>query len=96
MFVKDLQVRRGIDRIELEVLEKEDAREWSNYKGSGRVASGRAKDRNGDEVDLTLWNQDIDKVKAGDTIIIENGWCSEFQGKKQVSTGRLGRLTVKE
>ncbi|MCD6414167.1 MAG: DNA-binding protein [Candidatus Diapherotrites archaeon] len=93
MKVKDLQVRKSVDSIELEIVSIDEPRTWSNPRGSGRVASATAKDDTG-EVKLTLWNDDIDKVKKGDTIVIENGWVGEFQGEKQLSTGRYGKLTV--
>jgi len=95
MQVKDLEVRKAVDNIELEVVSTEDPRDWSNARGSGRVMNLKVKDDTG-EVNMTLWNQDVDKVKKGDKIIVENGWCGEYQGEKQLSTGRFGKLTVQE
>jgi replication factor A1 len=43
---------------------------------------------------LTLWNQDIEKVKQGDTVRITNGYVNEFQGEKQLTTGKFGKLEV--
>ena len=93
MKVSDLQVRQGVDRIELEVVDLDEPREWSNARGSGTVCSAKAKDDTG-TVNITLWNQDVGKVKKGDKIVIENGWVGEYQGEKQLSTGRFGKLTV--
>ena len=45
-------------------------------------------------ITLTLWNEDIDKVKVGDKIHIKNGWVGEWQGEPQLSTGRFGELDV--
>jgi ssDNA-binding replication factor A large subunit len=94
MQVKDLQSGKSVDRIELKVTEVGEPRTWSNARGSGTVAKAVAKDDTG-EIALTLWNADIGKVKKGDSIVIENGWVSEYQNEKQVSTGRFGKLTVK-
>ena len=93
MKVKDLQVRKSVDSIELEIVSVDEPRTWSNPRGSGRVTTAVGKDDTG-EVKLTLWNDDVDKVKKGDKVRIENGWVGEFQGEKQLSTGRYGKLTV--
>ncbi len=95
MQVKDLEVRKAVDNIELEVVDMDEARDWSNARGSGRVVNVKVKDETG-ECNMTLWNQDVDKIKKGDKIVIENGWCGEYQGEKQLSTGRFGKLTVQE
>jgi len=95
MNVKDLQPNSAVDVLELEVIEVEEPREFINFRGTGRVANARAKDESG-EIKLTLWNEQIDKVKSGDKVVIENGWVKEFRGELQVSTGRLGKLTVAE
>ena len=67
-----------------------------NARGNGKVCNALGVDSAGDTVKITLWNDDIDKVKQGDKIVIENGWVSEFQNELQVSTGRFGKLTVNE
>ena len=43
---------------------------------------------------LTLWNQDIDKVKIGSILKITNGYVNEFQGEKQLTSGKFGKLEV--
>jgi len=91
--VKELQPRQAVDKIELQITEIGEARQWNNARGNGTVAAAKAKDESG-EVSLTLWNQDIGKVKKGDKIVIENGWVGEYQGEKQLSTGRFGKLTI--
>ena len=42
---------------------------------------------------LTLWNDEIDAVNEGDKISIVDGWVSEWQGNKQISAGRNGKIT---
>lgn len=93
--VKDLQIRQPCESIKLEIIDMDEPREWSNARGNGVVCNCKAKDDTG-EINLTLWNQDVGKVKKGDKIVIENGWVSEYQGEKQLSTGRFGKLTVQE
>ena len=91
--VKDLESNKGFASLELEVVSKGEVRQFSGQKGSGRVCNLAAKDASG-EIKVTLWNEQCDQVNEGDTITIENGWCGEYKGEKQVSTGRLGTLKV--
>ncbi|MFH1332220.1 MAG: OB-fold nucleic acid binding domain-containing protein [archaeon] len=93
MQVKELKPRQGNVNIELEVEEVGEVREFQKFGNVGRVANATAKDESG-SIKVSLWNDDIDKVKAGDKIRITNGWVSEFQGEKQLSAGRLGKLEV--
>ena len=45
---------------------------------------------------MTLWNEDVDKVNAGDKIHLQNGLCSEFKGEIQISSGKFGKIEVVE
>lgn len=94
MKVSELKPRMAVDEITLEIVSKGETREFANERGSGKVCSAAAKDEDGEEITLSLWNEQIDQVKEGTKVKIENGWCSEFQGQKQVSTGKFGNLTV--
>jgi replication factor A1 len=54
----------------------------------------------GDEtgcVYLTLWDDNIEKVKEGETISIGNGYVTLFRGNMRLNVGRYGTLeTAKE
>jgi len=93
MQIKELQARQGNVNLIGTVTEIGDTREFEKFGKTGRVANAKLKDESG-EVTLTLWNDDIDKVKAGDKIEIENGWVSEWQGELQLGTGKFGKLNV--
>ncbi len=93
MAVKDLQPGTGNHDLELEIVEKGEVREFEKFGKQGRVCSCRVKDETG-ECSLTLWNEQVDQVKQGDKIKITNGWCTEFRGDLQVSTGKFGKLEV--
>ena len=41
-----------------------------------------------------MWNEQADQVNVGDTVKISNGWVGEYQGEKQLSTGKFGKLEV--
>ena len=93
MKVKDLKAKQGNVDIELDILDIGPAREFQKFGKPGRVSTAIAKDETGD-VKLTLWNDEIDKLKGGDRIRITNGYVSEWQGELQVSTGRMGKIEV--
>jgi len=93
MAIKDLQARQGQVDLIAEVTEKGDVREFEKFGKTGRVCNAKIKDATG-EMSLTLWNEQIDQVKVGNKIHIINGWVSEWQGEKQLTTGKFGQLEV--
>ena len=51
----------------------------------------------GDEtgcVYLTLWDDNIDKVKEGDSITVGNGYVTLFRGNMRLNIGRYGTLEI--
>jgi len=95
MQIKDIQPNKAVDILEVEIIDVEEPREFTNFRETGHVANARIKDETG-EVKLTLWNEQIDQVKVNDKIVIENGWAKEYRGELQVSTGKFGKLSVSE
>lgn len=95
MAVKDLEARQGNVNLNLEIVEKGEVREFEKFGKQGKVCNATAKDETG-QIALTLWNEDIDKVNAGDKVKIENGWVGEWQGELQLSTGKFGKLEIIE
>jgi replication factor A1 len=93
MAIKDLQARQGQVDLIVEIVEKGDIREFEKFGKAGRVCNVKIKDATG-EMSLTLWNEQIEQVKVGAKVHIINGWVSEWQGEKQLSTGKFGQLEV--
>ena len=93
MAIKDLKIREGNVEIEVDIVDVGEVREFEKFGRSGRVATAILKDETGD-VKLTLWNEQIDQVKAGDKIHITNGYVSEWQGEPQLTTGKMGKLEI--
>ena len=93
--IKDLEARQGNVDIVVEVTEISEAKEFEKFGKQGKVANAIVKDESG-EIKLTLWNDDIDKVKVGDKVHIINGYVGEWQGEKQLSTGKFGQLELVE
>lgn len=94
MKVADLKDRARVDTIDLEVVTKSEPRDVTTKFGETlKVADCAVRDDTG-EVTLTLWNDEIDRVKPGDRIRISNGWVSSFRNKLQLSAGKYGKLEV--
>lgn len=93
MEIKDLQAGQGKVDMIVEVTEVQEPREFNKFGKTGKVANAKAKDATG-EITLTLWNEQVDLVKAGTKVHIINGYVSEYKGEKQLGTGKFGRLEV--
>src|SRR3989344_8301394 len=95
MEIKDLQPKQGNVNIVLEVVDKGDVREFQKFGRAGKVCTATAKDTSG-EIKLSLWNEQVEMVNIGDKVKIVNGYVNEYQGEKQLTTGRMGKLEVVE
>ncbi len=93
MQVKDLKPKQGNVDIIVDIIDVGEVREFQKFGKLGKVSTAIAKDETGD-IKLTLWNDDIEKVKAGDKVHLTNGYVNEWQGEMQLTTGRLGKLEV--
>lgn len=93
MAIADLQAKQGNVEITAEVISKEEPRTFDKFGKSGRVCNAVLQDATG-KVKLTLWNEQVDKVNVGDQVQIKNGYVNEWQGEKQLTTGKFGTLDV--
>jgi replication factor A1 len=91
--ISELQPGQGSVNIEVTVKSMEEPRTFNKYGKDLKVANAVVTDGES-EIKLTLWNDDVDKVKTGAVIKIENGYVSEFQGEKQLTTGKFGKLEI--
>lgn len=95
MKVRDLRAESKVDVLELIVKEKGSVRDFTSRSGSsGTVCDAKAVDDEGQEVSVSLWNEEIQRVQAEDRIRITNGWAREWRGNLQVTAGRYGKLEV--
>lgn len=92
MKVSELRARSPVDEIVLEIVSKEEPRSFATEKASGRVCNCAGADGTGDEVKITLWNEQIDQFNEGDKVKISNGWVSEYKGQIQLGTGKKGTI----
>lgn len=93
MKISELQARQGNVELTAQVVSIETPRSFNKFGKEGKVANAKLKDDSG-EVTLTLWNEQCDQVKPGDTVAIHNGWVSEYRGELQLSTGKFGQLEL--
>ena len=93
MNISELTPKQGNVNIIVEIVDMGDAREFTKFGKTGKVVTATVKDESG-EIKLSLWNEQIDKVKVGDKVKITNGYVSEWQGEKQLTSGRMGTLEV--
>lgn len=95
MKLSELQPKQsGVD-VEVEVVDLGEVREFTKFGRVGRVCTAVVKDDSA-QMNMTLWNDDIDKVKVGDMIKLTDGFVNEWQGEMQLTTGRAGKMEVIE
>ena len=91
--VVDLSPNEVIRRIELVVLRRYPRRLVNSANFTGSLAAACGRDETG-LVGIVLWGEQVSRVKVGDVIRIENGWCRSRDGEIIVSTGRNGTLII--
>jgi len=93
MQIKDIQSGQGKIDVVVDIVSIDEPRTFEKFGRQGKVANAKAKDESG-EITMTLWNEQCDLVKEGMKVKIINGWCNEYKGEKQLSTGKFGRLEI--
>jgi replication factor A1 len=93
MEIKDLKPNQGKVDIVATVKEKDEPRTFEKFGKQGQVCNAKLEDESGTVV-LTLWNEDVESIKVGDKVHLQNGWCSEYKGERQVSSGKFGKIEV--
>jgi len=94
--LKIKELRSGMKKVDVavNVVEISEPREVvTRYGESHRVATAVVSDESG-TIKLSLWDANIDQVKVGDNIKIENGYVTTFRNENQLNVGRFGKLTV--
>jgi replication factor A1 len=83
--VRGVTVEGKIDRIE------EPRTVNLRAGGTARVADATITDDSG-SIKLSLWDDQIEMVKEGDMVVIENGYTQAFRGENSLNIGRYGKL----
>ena len=93
MKISELKAGTGSVNVEGSVDDIEATREINKYGRVLRVANATLQDDSG-SITLVLWNDQIEQVKKGDKVKIENGYVNEWQNKPQLTLGKFGRMTI--
>ncbi len=93
MNIKELTPRMGNVELVADIADIGDIREFNKFGKAGKVATARLKDGTG-EIELSLWNEQIDQFGKGDTIKVTNGYVKEYQGEMQLTTGMRGAIEL--
>jgi replication factor A1 len=93
MAVKDIAPNMAFEEVTVEVVSVEPERQFDKFGKTGRVANAVIKDETG-EIKLVLWNEQIDQIKPGMKVKILKGYCKEWNGELQISTGKFGSFEI--
>ncbi len=87
----------GMTNVNLtaEVVCVEGVRKVRTRYGKKRVCNATLKDDTG-EISLTLWGEQIDLIREGDTVNIAGGYVTEWKGEFQVNIPKKGIIEKKE
>jgi len=83
---------RGLD-ITGRIIEMGEVKIVETKFGPARVAQAILRDKTGSII-LNLWRNQIDSVKVGDTIRVENAFVRIFRDQLELNVGRDGKITV--
>lgn len=89
MKATEIRTKGPVDTITVKIVTKDIVRDIRG--GELKVCDCVCEDDSG-RITVTLWNDDIEKYNAGDTITIVKGWANEFQGRISVSSGKFGTI----
>ncbi len=61
--------------------------------GTAQVADAVISDETG-RIKLSLWDEQLNTVKEGDQVYVENGYTQEFRGETSLNVGKYGKLKL--
>ncbi len=86
-------MKSGIN-VQGKIVDKGEIREVKTKFGDTKVCDAWLEDESG-RIKLTLWADDTEKVKNGDTVKLEGGYTTSFREVIQLNKGRKdGKLEV--
>jgi len=93
MKINELNTKQGKVEVEAVVKTMEEPKIFNKFGKDLKLVNAIIEDETG-TIKLSLWNDDCDKIKVGSKIKIINGYVNEYQGEKQLTPGKFGKLEV--
>jgi replication factor A1 len=90
------ELRDGDKQVSVEgdITAMADARDVSlRTGGSSRVVDATLDDGSA-SINLTLWNEQIDKVRKGARVRVVNAYVNTYKGQRQLNVGRYGSIEL--
>ena len=96
ILIKDMEIGKNFEVFNCEIAIINQTNEYEKDGIKRRVQDLVVKDNDGKTVTLVLWNSQTNPAlgwEVGDKIIIIEGYCKEYEGNKQISTGKFGTIS---
>lgn len=91
MKIAELNVGQGDIVVAGTVKELDELKIINKYGRELKLRNVVIEDDSG-SIKLTLWNEDAEKFAVGDTVKVINGYVNEFNGEKQLTAGKQGKI----
>lgn len=93
--VKDMTENSKNVNATLKVIEIGEVKEIKSQYGNKRVCEVKVADATG-SILLSLWDDQIGKIAAGDSISIQNGYISVVRNSMRLNIGKYGKMLLSE
>lgn len=93
--VKDMNENSKNVNATLKVIEIGEVKDIQSRFGNKRVCEVKVADSTGCIL-LSLWDDQIGKIAAGDTISIQNGYISVVRNSMRLNIGKYGKMLLSE
>ena len=91
MNINELSIKEKSVTVKGTIIDISTVKTFARFGNPGKIAVAVLKDETG-KIDLTLWDEEADKFKVGDEVVVEDGKVKEFRGVKQISAGTKGSI----
>lgn len=93
--MKISELKPGMSNVsfEAQVISVSEPREINKMGRVLKVAEAVLEDDTG-SITLSLWQENIEKVSEGSRVKVENAYVGTWQGKSQLTLGRMGKIEV--
>ena len=95
MNISDAKTQKSDINVQGIIEDKGEPRTVNTKYGETQVCDSYLKDETGERIKLTLWGEDVEKVKNGDTVSIQGAYTTTFRNEVQLNVPKKnGKLEV--